>query len=94
RRERASVFWVGDVWKVLEILLDHRPDLRITVVPTAPSGLVVVRGLDPHSSVLGSLMDGLVREYRDREYLHVPGEWPQRYRVVQNDEAGLARAVR
>jgi hypothetical protein len=94
RRERASVFWVGDVWKVLEVLLDHRPDLRIAVVPTPPSGLVVVRGLDPRSSVLGSLMDTIVRDYRDREYLHVPGEWPERYCVVQNDEAGLARALR
>jgi hypothetical protein len=93
RRERASAFWVGDVWKVLEVLLDRRPDLRISVIPTPPSGLVVVRGLDPRSSVLRDDMDAIVREYQDREYAHVPGKWPERYGLVTNDEAGLARAL-
>jgi tetratricopeptide (TPR) repeat protein len=94
RRDRASSFWVGDVWKVLEALLDHRPDLRITVVPTAPSGLVVVRGLDPGSTVLSAAMGAIVQSYRDREYPHAPGEWPERYCLVDNDDAGLARALR
>lgn len=93
RRERASGFWVGDVWKVLEVLIEHRPDLRITVLPTAPSGLVVVRGLDPSSTVLGRGMDAILRSYLPRDYPHTPGVWPPRYHVVGNDDAGLARAL-
>lgn len=93
RRQRASTFWVGDVWKVLEVLLDRRPDLQIRVVPTAPSGLVVVRGLDPASTILSRAMDEIVVRYGPIEYPHTPGEWPERYRVVTNDEAGLALAL-
>lgn len=93
RRDRESGFWVGDVWKVLEVLLDHRPDLRITVIPTAPSGLAVVRGLDPTSTALSDGMDAIVQSYLEREYPHVPGAWPARYRLVGNDEAGLTHAL-
>jgi hypothetical protein len=93
RRDRASTFWVGDVWKALEALLDYRPDLRIAVVPTAPSGLVVVRGLDPTSTLLADRMAEIVERYRSAEYPHAPGEWPARYVVVENSDEGLARAV-
>jgi hypothetical protein len=92
-RDRASTFWVGDVWKVLEVLVERRPDLRIAVVPTAPSGLVVVRRLDPASTVLARDMDSIVAHYRDRQYPHVPGEWPASFGVVGNDAQGIARAL-
>lgn len=93
RRDRASTFWVGDVWKALECLLDRRPDLLIHVVPTAPSGLVVVRRLDPSSRVLIDEAADIDRRYRDAAYPHEPGAWPEKYRVVENSEAGLARAL-
>lgn len=93
-RDRSTGFWVGDVWKVLEVLLEHRSDLRISVIPTAPSGLAVVRGLDPRSTVLNDGMDAIVESYLAREYPHVPGAWPARYGFVENDEAGLTHALR
>ena len=93
RRERDSSFWVGDVWKVLEILLDHRPELRIFIVPAAPSGLVVVRGLDPESTVLLAGYDQIVSRYRDLPYPSSDGSWPTRYHVVKNSEDGLRQAI-
>jgi hypothetical protein len=93
RRERHSSFWVGDVWKVVEILLDHRPELRVFVVPAAPSGLVVVRGLDPESAVLFSRYDEIVSRYRDLPYPSSDGSWPSRYHLVNNSEDGLKRAI-
>jgi hypothetical protein len=92
RRERASTFWVGDVWKALDVLLAYRPELRIRVVPTAPSGLVVVRGLSPGSTVLLDRMEEILAVYRDAEPWS-PNEWPRRYPLVRNDEAGLALAL-
>jgi len=45
-RRRIS-FWVGDCWRVLCLLVQERPELDIAIVRTAPSGLAVVRNLDP-----------------------------------------------
>jgi tetratricopeptide (TPR) repeat protein len=93
QRERASTFWVGDTWKALECLLEYRPDLRIRVVPTAPSGLVVVRDLDPNSTVLVANMNDILKRYRDVAYRHEPSTWSARYPMVGNDIQGLDDAA-
>ncbi len=93
RRERASTFWVGDVWKVLEVLLELRPDLHISIVPTRPSGLVIVRRLDPTSRVLADNLREIVQHRLDAPYPYALATWPERYPFVTNDDAGLARAL-
>jgi len=45
-------WWTGDVWKVVSILREYRPDLRITPVDVVPTGSIVVSNLDPASTVL------------------------------------------
>lgn len=92
-RERRSRFWVGDCWKALECLLELRKDLELTTLPCHPSGLVLIRKLDPSSRVLSNALPELEREYRDKPYPHAAGAWPASYRVVENSEAGLARAL-
>lgn len=57
--------WTGDVWKVVWWLLQHRPDLKVTVLDAWRSGLVVVEGLDPANTVLSGLYDRFVAEMRD-----------------------------
>jgi hypothetical protein len=44
--------WTGDVWKLLPILKEYRPDLNIFVFDCFPTGLVAVTNLSPESSVL------------------------------------------
>ena len=90
---RRSHFWVGDCWKAIECLVAHRPDLTLTTLPCYPSGLIVVRGLDPHSRVLSERMPELERQYAERPYPHAPGAWPPAYGVVDNSAAGLAFAL-
>jgi hypothetical protein len=51
-RERTTDFWTGDVWRVLPVLSHFRPDLTITAIECAPSGLVIVDNLDPDSVAL------------------------------------------
>jgi hypothetical protein len=45
-------WWTGDVWKLLPILREYRPDLRLHVLDCPPTGLVAITRLDPASSVL------------------------------------------
>jgi hypothetical protein len=67
-RERQTLFWTGDIWRLILILRKYRPDLRVDVVATAPSGLGVVRGLDPGSTVLSDRYEEIVREYLALDY--------------------------
>jgi hypothetical protein len=59
--------WTGDVWKLIPILQRHRPDLRLTVLDCAPTGLLVVTGLDPANRSLADAYDGIVAEHAGQD---------------------------
>jgi hypothetical protein len=67
RRELSAYpgFWTGDVWKILPVLLRYRPDLRIEVFNARPTGLVVIRGVDPDSRALAEHHDEIIAEFRN-----------------------------
>ena len=44
--------WAGEVWKALVLIARERPDLSIFHLNSPPTGLVLITGLDPHSTVL------------------------------------------
>lgn len=92
-RERKTKFWVGDVWKVVSILREHRPELRVKIVATAPSGLCIVRGLDPTSRVLSERFDDIVARYRDAVYPASALETPSDFELVPATDAGLREAL-
>lgn len=45
-REQHTADWTGDVWRVYYWLKLFRPDLRLILVDTQPTGTLVVTGLD------------------------------------------------
>jgi len=92
-RERRTRFWVGDTWKAVWALARHRPDLRIRTVLTPPSGLVVIRRLDPGSTTLLADFETIERELADLSYPFELGRFPDELQVVPNDGAGLAEAL-
>ena len=51
-RDRKTKGWTGDVYKAVEVLRRHRPDLVVLLVNTHPTGTAVVVNLDPKSQVL------------------------------------------
>ncbi|WP_374647374.1 hypothetical protein [Tabrizicola sp.] len=63
--DRSGLPWTGDVWKLLPILQEHRPDLAVEVLDCSPTGLVLVRGLSPGNRVLRDRYDSIVRAYAD-----------------------------
>ncbi len=67
-RTRATHFWTGDVWRVVGALKKYRPDLRIHTIAAAPTGLCVVRGLDPASRVLSDSYDAILKEFLALDY--------------------------
>lgn len=62
-RERQSGVWTGDVWKILPCLRKYRPQLRLTLLDTNPTGLLVVSGLDPADTVLADRYTAIVPEF-------------------------------
>jgi hypothetical protein len=57
--------WTGDVWKLIPILQEYRPDLTLQVLDCAPTGLVIVSDLKPKNRVLTDNYDKIVNHYRD-----------------------------
>lgn len=72
-REQCPGDWTGDVWKVTNILHSYRPDLKLELVDTQPTGLLVVWDLDPGNQVLHDKYD-LIMSMRLEELDRVPEE--------------------
>jgi hypothetical protein len=87
-RERRTIFWVGDTWKMMVLLARHRPDLNFFTIPAFPSGLGVVTGLDaasPHATALRSNLDTICSEAMGLELKDFLPELTRHQRVVAND---------
>jgi hypothetical protein len=62
-RDRITGPWAGDVFKVAAVLAAYRPDLIVIPINTEPTGLLLVVGLDPASTVLSDNYDKILAEY-------------------------------
>jgi hypothetical protein len=67
-RARTTAFYTGDVWKLVTCLVERRPDLRLAVVRTPPSGLALVTRPDPTSHVLPGLSAEVIASYANRPF--------------------------
>jgi hypothetical protein len=61
-------WWTGDVWKVVTVLREYRPDLRITPVDVRPSGSILVSNLDPASTRLSEAYFEIVDRFAGLEF--------------------------
>lgn len=64
-RERRTGSWTGDVWKLKQILETYRPDLHLLALDTAPTGLLLVAGLDAANTVLKENYPAIVARYSE-----------------------------
>jgi len=92
RREAVTTFSTGDAWKVILCLKKYRPDLAVHTLACPPTGLALVRGLDPASRTLESQLEALYREYIDLPYAILAEDKPAALNLVPGDWA-TARAL-
>lgn len=76
-RERATSLWSGDIWRLVLVLKKYRPDLAVHTLALRPTGLGMVRRLDPTSTVLADNYAAIVEEFLALDYA-----------VLEADQAG------
>jgi len=67
------------------ILRKYRPDLRVHTIAAAPTGLGLVRGLNPQSRVLDEKFDEIVSEYLALDYSALDADKPGMLALYPND---------
>ena len=67
KQSRNPNWWAGDVWKIVPILREFRPDLRVHIVDAGPTGLVFVTNLNPESKVLETSYSEIVERMVDQD---------------------------
>ncbi len=67
-RERTTMIWSGDVWKTIVALRRHRRGLTVHTVAVEPTGMAIITGLDPTSTVLLDHFEDIVTEVDRFEY--------------------------
>jgi len=72
--------WTGDVFKIMAVLAEYRPDLTLRLVDVAPTGALVVTGLDRRNVTLEKQYDRIAAEWLPRH--HVPDA------ILNRDGAG------
>ena len=90
RRERTTAFWSGDVWRVVVLLKKHRPDLQVHVVASPPTGLAVVRNLDPSSRVIADNLERLCAEFMALDYSYLDQDRAAKLSLFPNDWEKIA----
>lgn len=55
--------WAGDVWKLVPILKELRPELTLSRIDCPPTGLLAIQDLSADSPVLSEGYQGVVRKY-------------------------------
>jgi hypothetical protein len=71
-RERHTKAWAGDVYKVVPVLRQYRPDLVVICVDTKPTGLCVVFGADAANTTLADSYHEIVKEWAVPDPQDVP----------------------
>jgi hypothetical protein len=85
QREQVVNFWSGDIWKVLVLLKKYRPELAIHTIASPPTGLCVVRNLDPASRFIADNLERLVDEFMALDYSYLEKDRPGKLNLFPND---------
>jgi len=85
QRDRVLAFWSGDVWRLVVLLKKYRPDLSIQTIATPPTGLGLVRRLDPASRFLEQNLQRLCDEFLALDYDFLDRDRAAALNLLPND---------
>jgi hypothetical protein len=88
-RVRDSDTWTGDTWKLVPCLRELRPDLEIITIAVKPSGLTLIRNLDPTSTVLYDRYDEALERFGHIGFDSIDGRHDEVLHVVANNWAAI-----
>ena len=71
-RIRHTGAWTGDVYPIIDVLAKYRPDLSVIPIGTTPTGMLMIAGLDPTSTVLADNYAEILSEFRHPDPQPVP----------------------
>ena len=84
-RKPVVDWWAGDVWKLVLCLKEYRPELQISVVDVPPTGLGIVTGLNPASTVLKDHYEQICDRFLDMDYSVLEDGKEEKLSRVAND---------
>lgn len=84
-RERTTQTWSGDVWKLIVCLKKFRPDLELTTIDVPPTGLGIIRNLDPGSTFLQSRLESICQEFIPLDFEPIASEKARHLNRLEND---------
>jgi hypothetical protein len=90
-RDRRTLAWTGDVYKLLGTLAAHRPDLVCLRVGTEPTGLLLVLALDPASRLLRMRYDSILERVVSEDPQDVPADVLERRGVLEPERVLASR---
>jgi hypothetical protein len=85
RRERASGFWTGDIWRLVVLLKKYRPDLAVHTIAAPPSGLCMVTRLDAGSKFIAGNLERLCAEFMALDYAWLRDDPAGKLNLFPND---------
>lgn len=93
-RERQTAFWSGDIWRLILLLKKYRPELSLHVIATPPTGLAIIRHLDPASRVLAERMNKIVEEFMAVDFAVIEGRKAQMLNLYPNEWPRIEELLR
>jgi hypothetical protein len=92
-RNRVTTFWSGDIWRLVLALKKHRPELTIHTIATPPTGLAIIRALDPQSRVLADHMDEIIAEFLATDYSILTEDKPGKLNLTSNQWSQIEQVL-
>jgi len=85
QRERVMHFWSGDIWRLVVLLKKYRPGLAIHTIAAPPTGLALVRNLDPGSRFIADNLERLCAEFLALDYGYLERDRAGKLNLFPND---------